>query len=266
MRSVQGSTHDAPARVPERWSRPLVFGSLVFVVAVIGFELSIVVPKVLNLQGALGVDFHQYQDHARRWLAGGGFYLPEQLSGPYAVYELLPPLYPPPFLVLILPFLYVPQVLWWTLPLATLVGVVLWWRPTPWTWVLIASFVAWPRTYEIVLFGNPSMWIAAFAALGTLLAWPHVLVLLKPSLAPIALLGVRHRSWWIALLVVVLISLPFGSMWIDYAKAVLNADQGWTYSLRDVPIVLIPIVAQHGRRRAPPMSSDAGRTESGEPV
>jgi len=251
---------------PVRWSRPLAIGVIALLVALIAFELSVVVPKVLNLQGALGVDFHQYQDHARRWLTGGGFYLPGQLSGPYTVYGLLPPLYPPPFLLLIIPFVYLPEILWWALPLGFLAAVVIRWRPTPWAWALIAALVAWPRTYEIVLFGNPSMWIAAFAAAGTLAGWPYVLVLLKPSLAPLALIGVRRRSWWIALAVAVLVSVPFGPMWVDYAKALLNADQGWTYSLRDVPIVLIPIVAHLGRRRTPERSGAAGPNGSATPT
>ena len=98
-------------------------------------------------------------------------------------------------------------------------------------------------------FGNPSMWIAAFAAAGTVAGWPYVLVLLKPSLAPLALPGIRRRSWWIAGLALAAISLPFGSMWLDYVTAIRNADEGVLYSLRDVPIVLIPIVAWWGGSR-----------------
>jgi hypothetical protein len=234
-------------RVPERWSRLLTFGLSALLLATIALELSIVVPRVLTLQGALGVDFHQYQDHARRWLDGAGFYLPAQLAGPYVTFDLLPPLYPPPFLLLIVPFLWLPELLWWIVPLGVISVTVAWWRPTRWAWVAILVLVAWPRTYEIILFGNPSMWIAAFAAAGTIFAWPYVGILLKPSLAPLALLGARNRSWWMGLAGAALLSLPFGTMWVDYAKAIINADQNWTYSLRDVPIVLIPIVAYLGR-------------------
>lgn len=97
--------------------------------------------------------------------------------------------------------------------------------------------------------GNPSMWIAAFAAAGTVWAWAYVLVLLKPSLAPFALLGVRHRSWWIALGVAVLVSIPFAGMWLDWITALRNADQDLLYSLRDAPIVLIPLIAYWGSSR-----------------
>jgi hypothetical protein len=239
----------AAVRLPARFSRPLALGATLFLLALTAFELSIVVPKELRLQGAIGVDFHQYQDHARRWLAGGGFYLPEQLAGPYRVYDLLPPLYPPPFVLLVVPFLWLPEILWWAIPLAGISVMVTWWRPSPWTWAAMALMCAWPRTYEIVLFGNPSLWIALFAALGTRWAPAYVAVLLKPSLFPVALLGVRHRSWWIALAVAGLIALPFGLMWTDYAKALLNSDQGFAYSLRDVPIVLIPVIAWAGRTR-----------------
>lgn len=235
--------------VSARWSAPLAAGVTVLLVALTAYELSIVIPHMQTLPGSFGVDFHQYQDHARRWLAGGGFYLAEQLAGPYRVFDLLPPLYPPPFLLLILPFLALPELLWWAIPIAAIATILLWWRPSPWTWSLIALAVAWPRTYEIVLFGNPSMWVAAFAALGTRWAGGYVGILLKPSLFPLALPGVRHRSWWIGLCVAALISIPFGSMWVDYAKAILNSDQGWTYSLRDAPIVLIPIIGWAGRTR-----------------
>jgi hypothetical protein len=233
----------------DRWSRPLAVALAIAGVAATVGELAVVVPKMQTLDGSFGVDFHQYLDHARRWLDGGGFYLPSQLAGPYRVYDVLPPLYPPPFLLLILPFLWLPQAVWWAVPLLTLAAVCWHWRPGPWGVAAIAWLVAWPRTYEIVLFGNPSLWIAAFAALGTVAAWPYVGVLLKPSLAPLALLGARHRSWWFALAAGLLISLPFGLMWVDYARALVNADQGWTYSLRDVPIVLIPVAAYAARTR-----------------
>ncbi len=226
-----------------RWYRPLAVGLTVGLLALLAYELVLTLPRMISTQGTMGVDFHQYQGHAGRWLAGGGFYLPEQLSGPYVVYDLLPPLYPPPFLLLIIPFLWLPELVWWVVPIAVVVGVVAYWRPAPWAWPLLAALVAWPRTWEIVAFGNPTMWIAAFAALGTVWDWPSIGVLLKPSLAPFALIGANRRSWWIALAVAVAIGIPFAGMWIDYAKAVLNADQGWMYSLRDVPLVAIPVVA-----------------------
>jgi hypothetical protein len=233
-----------------------MLGLSVLLLGLLAYELWVVVPRMQP--GSFGVDFHQYQDHARRWLDTGVFYLPAQLAGPYDVMELVPPLYPPPFLLVIIPFLWLPWFAWWLLPLIAIVWVVMHWRPAPWTWPLIAALAAWPRSFEIILFGNPSMWIAAFAALGTVWGWPAVAVLLKPSLAPFALIGVTRRTWWVALCVALAVSLPFATMWFDYVRAVLNAGQGWTYSLRDAAIVMIPVVAWLGRTRRPPVESLGG--------
>jgi hypothetical protein len=232
-----------------RWSTPVAIGVIVLMLAATAYGLSVVLPRVQSHPATWGIDFHLYLGYTQRWLDGQGYYLDYQLAGPYAVTPAFPPLYPPPFTLFVVPFLYLPAVLWWVLPLGLIAWVVLRWRPTPWAWAGIAACVAWPRTYEIVIDGNPSMWIAAFAAAGTILAWPYVLVLLKPSLAPFALLGIRHRSWWVALGVCVLVSLPFGAMWLDWVTAVRNADQDLLYSLRDVPIVLIPLIAWWGGSR-----------------
>jgi hypothetical protein len=166
------------------------------------------------------------------------------------VYDLLPPLYPPPFLLLILPFLLLPAIAWWLIPITIVAAVAWWWRPAPWSWPLLAALVAWPRTFEIVLFGNPTMWVATAVALGTLTGGPAVAVLLKPSLAPFALVGIRSRSWWGALALFAGVCLAFGSMWIDYAAALANADQDWTYSLRDYPFLLLPLVSWVARQRS----------------
>jgi hypothetical protein len=98
------------------------------------------------------------------------------------------------------------------------------------------------------------MWIAAFVALGTVWGWPGVLVALKPSLLPFMLVGIRSRSWWLAAGLLVLVSLAVLPMWFDYATAMLNARGPLVsplYSLGNVPVVLIPLVARlDSRRRA----------------
>jgi hypothetical protein len=231
-----------------RHGRPVAFALTVAILGFLVFELTLVLPRMLATPGTMSVDFHQYQEHARRWLAGGGLYLPAQLAGPYAAWDLLPPLYPPTFLLLIVPFLWLPEVLWWAIPLAIVTAVVVHWRPSPWTWPLMALCVAWPRTWELVGFGNPAMWIVAAVALGTVLGWPAVAVLLKPSLFPFALIGANRRSWWLALGVAVLLCLPFGAMWLDWFRALTNAtDTGLGYSVKEIPALLIPVVAWLGR-------------------
>ena len=65
-----------------RWSTPLAVGVTALFLALLAFEVAVVLPRMIAARYTIGVDFHQYQDHARRWLSGGGFYLPEQLAGP----------------------------------------------------------------------------------------------------------------------------------------------------------------------------------------
>lgn len=200
--------------------------------------------------GRLGADLTLYLGAAQRWISSGGFYPGHQLAGPYLLADG-DILYPPPILLLIVPFLVLPAVLFWLIPIAAVGAVVAWHRPRAWTWPLMALALAWPITSLKLVHGNPVMWIVAAAALGTVLAWPSVLVLLKPSLAPFALIGARQRSWWIALGVLAVLSIPFAGLWADYARVALNArsPNGLLYSLDEVPLMLIPVIAWLGRGR-----------------
>jgi hypothetical protein len=80
-------------------------------------------------------------------------------------------------------------------------------------------------------------------------AWPFVLIVIKPSFLPLALLGARRRSWWIAAAIVGLAALPFGMLWVDYVTAIRNSGLPLYYSLLQVPIVVAPIVMWLGRTR-----------------
>jgi ABC-type transport system involved in cytochrome c biogenesis permease component len=110
--------------------------------------------------------------------------------------------------------------------------------------------VAWPTTLLKTWTGNPVIWCVAALALATLWRWPAVFVLLKPSLAPFALFGANRRSWWVALAVLVAVSVPFGSLWTDWVASVLNSRGGGVlYSALEVPMLLIPLVAWAARTR-----------------
>jgi hypothetical protein len=52
----------------------------------------------------------------------------------------------------------------------------------------------------------------------------------------------------------VLVSLAFLPLWPDYVRALANAQTrlGILYSIGDVPLMLIPILAAVARRRVPP--------------
>ena len=130
------------------------------------YGLSVVLARVQSHPVTWGLDFHLYQGYTQRWLDGQGFYLDYQLAGPYAVSPPSRRSTRPPTSCFMVPFLWLPEILWWVVPLSVIGREVIRWRPTPWAWAGIAACLAWPRTYEIVIDGNPSMWIAAFAALG----------------------------------------------------------------------------------------------------
>jgi len=194
-------------------------------------------------QDAIGLDYRWFVGVAQHWLDTGDLYVPRQLAGPYEVETLIDVLYPPNALLLFVPFTVLPAVLWWLIPLGLLGFSVAYLRPARWAWPLIALCFVWPWTISQVIYGNTNMWIAAFVAGGALVASPSVLVLLKPSLLPFALIGVGRRSWWVALAALILVSLPFGSLWIDYLTAMRNSDVSAWRSLFTVPNLLPPVIA-----------------------
>ena len=150
-----------------------------------------------------------------------------------------------------LPFLVLPGVLWWALPAVIVGAVIRHYRPAPWTWPILALCIASPRTLGLLIYGNPSMWLAASVALSTLWGWPGVFAFLKPSLAFFALIGIRTRGWWIALGVFGLVSLAMLPDWREYVTAATNMQgQNLTYSLMDIPLAGIAVVAWVGRTRS----------------
>ena len=197
----------------------------------------------------IGMDFGIYMERTRDWLAGDGFYLPYQLSGPYDITASSPPpaLYPPPILLITVPFaLGLPAVLWWAIPL----GVIGWsLRRTPWwAWPLLAALFVYPRTWIALVYGNPVLW--AFAALTAGLG---LLAALKPTLLPFALIGIRSRRWWQWAAVAAALSVPFIAMWPDYVTALSNAQAPWfgdAVLLGEWPIAaVLVVVSRLGRGR-----------------
>lgn len=224
--------------------------------AVFAVPLVFVLVTPNALEQPLGVDYQLYRDAAARWLAGGAFYEPYQLAGPYSI-SAGDILYPPVGLWLFVPFAVLPSalaaVLWWAVPLGATAWAVLRLRPRPVAWPLIALCLAWPTTPLKVWTGNPVIWAVAAVALGTLYRWPSVFALIKPSLFPFALFGANRRSWWLALAALALLSLPFGVVWADWVASVVNSrGGGFLYSTLEIPMLLLPLVAWAGRARTPP--------------
>ena len=196
-----------------------------------------------DLNGYGGVDYRLYMDATQHWLGGGAFYQPYQLAGPYPI-SAGDILYPPVDLWLFAPFVVLPPAVWWLVPLGATAWVVWRMRPAAMAWPIIALCVLWPPTIVKIATGNPVMWVVAAVALGCLYRWSFMLVLIKPSLFPFSLIGMTRRSSWLTLGIIVLLSLPFGAMWIDWIGAVANSrGGGFAYSIQEVPMLLVPVVA-----------------------
>ena len=243
------SNDNRPMRIGLRRSRSAAIALSVAVFA-LPLVFALLVPH--PLEQPFGVDFVLYRDVAARWLTGGPYFEAYQLAGPYDI-RAGDVLYPPVGLLLFVPFAVLPAAvawpLWWGIPLAATAWAVSRLRPRPAVWPLLALCVVWPTTLLKTWTGNPAIWCVAALALGTLWYWPSVIVLLKPSLAPIALFGANRRRWWVALAVFVLLCLPFGSLWLDWVASVVNSRGGGPlYSTLEIPMLLLPLVAWLGRR------------------
>lgn len=202
----------------------------------------------------LGADFTVYQHATQSWLAGGPFYRPYQVTGPYPVVgytdlSLDPILYPPPILALFVPMMAIPF-LWWAIPLAA-ISYVVWRNRTPSRLLLVTALALWPHTAFLVAYGNPTLWLVAFLALAVITPLFAPLLLLKPTLWPFALFRIRDRRWWLGLALFAVASLSFASMWPDYVTVVLNATDhaGLLHSLGNVPALMIPLLVSRSPSR-----------------
>lgn len=237
---------DAAARPPIRLGRILL-------ATVIGLEAIWIV--FVFVQQALtneyfGLDHRWHVDAARRLLDTGTPYWSWQISGPYEIANGAI-LYPPTAFLLFIPFIWLPAVLWWVIPIAILVAGMAAHRPPLWAWAVIGGLISFERSLNVFVYGNPSMWVVAAIAAGTLFWWPFALVVAKPSFTPIALLGIRHRSWWIAVVIFGLVSIPFARVWLDWFAVVRNSNVSLIYNLPTLPLMLAPLVAWLTGRRRP---------------
>lgn len=216
--------------------------------------------------GAVAIDYRSFVDEGHRFLDQGTPYLPYQLAGPYTAQPVefrqpadVPFLYPPPFVFVCVALTVIPAFLWWVVPAALLAAALISWRPAPWCWPLLAATLVWPATSAIVIVGGTTMWVAALVAGGLRWGWPAALIVLKPSFFPLALIGIRRRSWWIAAAAVGVASLAVLPLWPEYFTAIRNAtDLSPIYSLGDLPLVVAPILAWLARRPTSAVQ-DAGR-------
>lgn len=229
-----------------RYGRPVAVGLTIVlgVLAVVSFVTTVTGP----FGAYLDYDRFHYVEAARRWLESGTPYLANEVAGPF-VYSPGTFLHPPISLYLFTPFIVIPSIVWWVIPVSIVAGAILYWRPAAWTWPILALIALWPRTAGVLIVGNSDLWIAAFVALGLRWSWPAVLVVIKPSYLPLALIGARRRTWWTAAAVVLIVALPFGSLWSEWISVILHASTNASYSVPSLPLILAPIVAWIGRTR-----------------
>jgi hypothetical protein len=241
------------ARLRSSQARPaIVFGAVGLVILLLPLRDFIDALTLPNLDGYGGVDYRLYMDATMRWLHGGSYFEAYQLAGPYQI-SAGDILYPPLTLLLFLPFTVLPAILWWLLPAAAVAYSLARLRPGPIVWPYLALCLAWPPTLVKIVTGNPVIWAVAALSLGILYAWPSILVLIKPSLFPFAFFGANRRSWWVALGAIVILSVPFGFLWIDWIHSILNSQGGGiAYSIQEVPMLAFPLIAWAGRRRTVP--------------
>jgi hypothetical protein len=245
------------ARWRDRWYRPALI-CLTIVVGALGIYVAIRRAGVFLKLGVLGVDHAMFMDFGRRWLEGGTIYLPYQLNGTYA-YDVgsgtmdvatMPALYPPIVGPVFAIWRLLPAVLWWAIPIAILAYAFVCWRPALWAWPVMLATLIWPNTADSLWAGSSNLWIVAGVAAGLIWGWPAAVVAFKPSLAPFMLIGVRRRSWWIAVALIAVLSLVLLPEWVRYATVLQNLDSpGVLYSLGDLPLLVVPVIAWAARRR-----------------
>lgn len=225
------------------------FGGRGSLYLLIGVVIALVLPWLVALAttpdgvlGLVGFDFNIYRTAVTRWLAGDGFYLQHQLAGTYTITNG-DVLYPPTAIYLFLPFLVLPPILWWLLPLVVIIVATIRLRPSRLGLAVMAACLLPPIGIQEVLKGNPVLWVVAFESLALTGIPVGPLVLLKASLFPFALIGIRRRGWFIAAGLLILATLPLAGLVPDWIRSVTNSDGGLAYSIKDVPLMLAPLAA-----------------------
>ena len=250
------ATGGASAEAAARRARLVEFGLRALIVALLAMVAlqvaTIWIPNMQNGEAPPGMDYGFYVERTQSWMAGDGFYRDRQLHGPYVI-DNGDALYPPPIVLLMVPWaLGAPAALWWAIPVALAAFALRALRPPLWAWVVLAAVLVYKRTLIAIVLGNPAIW--AFAGILAGAAWgaPGLLAMVKPVLAPFALVGAWHRSWWVGLVVVAVVAVAFAPMWPDYVRVLVdarNSRDAW-YVIGEVPTgIALAFVGVMARRR-----------------
>ena len=245
---MAGGTHLRLTRTDwARWYRPMAVGLALTLLGLAAYSLLDTVRVQPTLVATDPVN--GYLPGAQRWLATGSPYEPYQLTGPWSLdYRAF--IHPPAALPLFAAFLWLPLPLWWAIPIGVTGWCVYRLRPAPWTWPLMAACLVWPRSTGSLLAGNSDLWAMAAVAAGAVYGWPVALLAVKPTFAPLALVGVRDRRAWVAGVIGVLAMLLLLPLWIEWVQVITNnGGLGIGYSLLNVPLVAIGALAWAGSTR-----------------
>jgi hypothetical protein len=227
--------------------------AVAFSVAAVAIALDLLMSPWARDYAFANGDLQGYLEGTRRFLASGSPYVGEQTSGPWQI-STHSFIHPPSALPLFLPFLVLPAVLWWLIPVVGTVALIAYWRPAEWTWPLIALCLAWPRSAGSLFAGNSDLWAAFFVAVSLHVRPVALALLVKPTFLPLALLGVKDRTFWATAAVLVGLLAISAPLWVSYASVVTNAHLPITYSLLNLPLIVMPLIAWLGRRE----TRDAG--------
>jgi hypothetical protein len=237
------------------WYRPVMFG-LACAILTMGLMISLAHLGAYVSRDIIGVDYRMFSELGRRWAEDGSMYAPFQFS-PYSFSQgsgtnnlaSMPGLYPPIAAPVFALVRVLPPVLWWALPLGVIALALARWRPAPWAWPLLAAATLSPNLTGVLATGGSTMWVAAGIAVGLLFGWPTLIVIIKPTFAPLLLLGARRRSFWIGASILGAMSVLMLPEWARYLEAIRNAESpGLLYSLGDLPFVLVPLIGYASRR------------------
>ena len=229
----------------------------------------------------LGLDWLGYRAGFDRLLATGTPYAAFELAGPFTP-EHLDFIHPPNALVLFAPFAILPQpldyILWIAIPIAIFCFLL---RGLPWwAWPFVALLSTTNSLQYPILNGNSSLFMTAIFGLGFRYGWVVGLLAMKPTLAPLAIVGFRRspRTLFVAgalAVVPILVTLP---LFADYLTVARNM-QGipLTYSVSNyslIALAALPWVAGKlpgwwarcaaratGRLSSPPRTRLTGRSD-----
>ena len=203
--------------------------------------------------GDIGRDIGVCQRAAQAWMQGAPMYPAFETSGSYDLSLFGLVLYPPITTMLFIPTLLLPLPLWWLIPAAIVGAVVYRLRPSGWWLLALGLCLTYPNSVNLVQAGNPDMWLVAALAVAVYWRPAAAFVLLKPSLFPLALIGLRSRGWGAMVAVFALASLLLLPQTLDWITVIRNGrgglrPAGLFYSWQDLPLLAVPLVAWAGSR------------------